>query len=112
MAHRGIKQIFDELWDLHQSKDSDYAGKESLSNFRVCERFGVPGWKGAAIRMSDKWSRFMSLMEKSGPSVKDESLDDTLKDLIVYAAIVLVLRKEIENQERNRVPNSQNRAGS
>lgn len=96
MAHAGIKRVFDELWELHKAKDADYAGNDSLSNFRVCEQFGVPAWKGAAIRMADKWSRFVSLMGKDGPEVKGETIDDTLKDLAVYAVIVKVLREEAE----------------
>jgi hypothetical protein len=93
MAHPEIKRIFDELWELHQAKDADYAGGDSLSNFRVSEQFGVPAWKGAAIRMADKWSRFVSLMQKTGPDVGDETIEDTLRDLAVYAVIVLVLRQ-------------------
>lgn len=50
----------------------------------------------AAIRMADKWSRFVSLMGKDGPEVKGETIDDTLKDLAVYAVIVKVLREEAE----------------
>jgi hypothetical protein len=100
MAHQGIKKIFDELWALHSAKDSDYAGQEPLSNFRVSEQFGVPAWKGASIRMADKWSRFVSLMGKDGRhDVGDETIEDTLKDLAVYAVIVLVLRRQ-----RERVP--------
>ena len=94
MAHPEIQRTFEKLWQLHVAKDADYAGQQPLSNFRACERFGVPAWKGALIRMSDKWSRLMSLMEKDGPDVEGESLEDTLDDLAVYAVIVKVLRKE------------------
>lgn len=95
MAHPEVKETFDRLWSLHAVKDADYAGQEGpLSNFRQCERFGVPAWKGALVRMSDKWSRLVSVMEKGGPNVKAESIDDTLDDLAVYAVIVRVLRKE------------------
>jgi hypothetical protein len=94
MAHPEIKATFDRLWELHKAKDGDYAGGESLSNFRACERFGVSAWRGALVRMSDKWSRLMSVLEKGGPDVKGETIDDTLDDLAVYAVIVRVLRKE------------------
>lgn len=95
MAHPEVKETFDRLWALHQAKDSDYAGQAPLSNLRQCERFGVPAWKGALVRMSDKWSRLLSVVEKGGSlDVKTESIDDTLDDLAVYAVIVRVLRKE------------------
>ena len=57
MAHPYVKETFDRLWELHQAKEADYAGQAPLSNFRQCERFGVPAWRGALVRMSDKWSR-------------------------------------------------------
>jgi len=95
MAHPGVREAFDRLWELHQAKDSDYAGQQApLSNFRQCERFGVPAWRGALVRMSDKWSRLVSVLEKGGPDVMGETINDTLDDLAVYAVIVRVLREE------------------
>lgn len=94
MAHPEVKETFERLWELHQAKDSDYAGQAPLSNFRQCERFGVPAWQGALVRMSDKWSRLLSVIEKGGPDVAGETIDDTLDDLAVYAVIVRVLRRE------------------
>jgi len=88
-----IRRIMDELWQLHVRKDADYAGGDSLGNFRLAERFGVPAWKGAAIRMSDKFSRFVSLVNKGKAQVSDESMEDTLKDLAIYAMIVIALRR-------------------
>lgn len=94
MAHPEVKETFDRLWELHQAKDADYAGQAPLSNFRACGRFGVPAWKGALVRMSDKWARLLSVIEKGKPDVTGETIDDTLDDLAVYAVIVRVLRKE------------------
>jgi len=92
MASEVVLKIFDELKALHEAKDADYAGGEPLSNFRRCEQFGVPAWKGALIRMSDKWSRLVSLAQKDGEhAVVGEGLEDTLKDLAVYAVIVMAL---------------------
>jgi hypothetical protein len=39
-------------------------------------------------------------MGKDGPEVKDETIDDTLKDLAVYAVIVKVLREEAEGKAK------------
>ena len=96
MADKMVLQIFDELKKLHETKDSDYAGQEPLGNFFRCEAFGIPAWKGALIRLSDKWSRIVSLMNKQETNaVKDETLDDTLTDIAVYAIIILALRKRL-----------------
>lgn len=95
MADETVLKIFDELKDLHKAKDADYAGEVPLSNFRRCEQFGIPAWKGCLIRMSDKYSRLVSLVGKDCEhAVKGESLDDSLKDLAVYSIITLALRKQ------------------
>ena len=94
MADENVLKIFDELKKLHEDKDADYAGGEPLSNFRRCEQFGIPAWKGVAVRLSDKWSRFVSLASSERRHcVKGENLDDTLSDLAVYAVICLALRR-------------------
>lgn len=81
-----------ELVELHERKDADYGGGDSLSNFKECEKFGIPAWKGVLIRMSDKWSRIRSLAVKNA-SV-NETMDDTLADLAVYSIICKMLRKK------------------
>lgn len=93
MADQKVKDVLDRLWVLHQAKDADYSMGDPLSNFTACERFGVPAWKGALIRMSDKWSRLMSLVSKASPAVVNESIEDTLEDLALYAVITRVLRE-------------------
>ena len=92
MADAEVLRIFDELKELHIAKDADYAGGEPLSNFRNCEKFGIPAWKGCLVRMSDKWSRLVSLVGKEGKhAVVGESIEDTLQDLAVYSIIALAL---------------------
>ena len=95
MASDTVLKIFDELKKLHAMKDADYAGGKALGNFRRCEQFGVPAWKGTLIRLSDKYSRLVSLAGQDGAhQVKGESLVDTLNDLAVYAVIVRALLEE------------------
>ena len=97
MASLRVMELFKELQDIHKLKDEMYAGEKSLSNFRRCEAFGIPAWKGCLVRMSDKWSRLMSLVASDDPQhVNFESLDDTLRDLAVYSVITLALREEVE----------------
>jgi len=94
MADPRVLEIFKELMALHIAKDSDYAGGVPLSNFRRSEQFGIPAWKGCLIRMSDKWSRIVSLVGKGENAVKGESLDDSLRDIAVYAIITIALLSE------------------
>lgn len=100
MASQKVLEIFDNLKELHIAKDSDYAGEQSLSNFKRCEAFGIPAWKGCLIRLSDKYSRLVSLVGKDGThAVEGESLEDTLMDLSAYAAITLALLRQNKPDE-------------
>jgi hypothetical protein len=82
------------MYAIHASKDHDYAGEVPFANFRRAEMIGIPAWKGALVRMSDKWSRIENLALKDDAQVKDESFDDTLIDIANYAIIVYILRSE------------------
>lgn len=101
-GHPRFYEILDEMRELHDRKNADYAGKESgdpLANFRISERFGVSAWLGCLVRLSDKFSRISVLAKrlnlgKEGASVSDETIEDTLKDLANYAVLTLILFEE------------------
>ncbi|KKN42485.1 hypothetical protein LCGC14_0712950 [marine sediment metagenome] len=92
-GHPGFYQLLDEIADLHDRKNHDYAGQDPLSNLKLCEEFGIPAWKGVIVRLTDKWSRITQLITKEA-QVKDESIEDTLKDNAVYSLLAIVLRRE------------------
>lgn len=93
-----------ECIELMTRKSSDYdhptrTSGDGLENFRASAELGVPAWVGALTRTSDKWERIKTLTFKlmtkgEGPAVEDETLEDTLKDIINYGAIVLALYRE------------------
>lgn len=96
------QKVLKDCMELMRTKSSDYCHplvNDSLSNFRKSHALGVPAWMGTLVRMSDKWERIVTLAYKKtvmneGPAVRDESIEDTLRDIINYAAIVLVLYRE------------------
>lgn len=86
----------------HISKGADYGrALDPFSNVRSSEDFGIPGWIGAMVRGNDKMRRLMkaSLQAVSGEKVTmaNESVEDSLLDLGVYAGIGLVLLREDKN---------------
>lgn len=94
-GHPRFHDLLAIMGDMHSKKNSDYARKaDSMSNFRMCEGFGVEAWRGAMVRMSDKWARLTVLATKDKPSVSDETFEDTLMDLAAYALLVRILREE------------------
>ena len=92
-GHPRFNELLIEISKLHATKDHDYAPTYPFENFMQCEKFGIPAWKGAMIRLSDKYSRIVSLVQKEA-KVTDESMRDTLLDLAAYSIIVLILREE------------------
>lgn len=82
--------VMSEAVSLHMKKSKDY-GREAdpFANVRASEDFGVPGWVGCVIRANDKMRRLQAFARKG--SLENESVEDSLIDLCVYAAIALVL---------------------
>lgn len=93
-GHPEFYKILDELKGLHSRKNQDYANEDPLSNLKMCERGGLPGWKGVIVRLTDKISRLLSFMSRESYAVKDESVEDTLRDTAVYAILALILYRE------------------
>ena len=91
MSKERFLEIVKEMVDLHNRKNQDYAGDDYLSNFLMCERMGIPAWKGTLLRLSDKMSRLMNIARTGKISVSDETITDTLMDLAVYALVTRVL---------------------
>lgn len=93
-------KIIDELKDLHSRKSRDYNSQEdAMSNFKICEKAGIPAWKGIVVRLSDKFSRLLSFCKREEFKVKDETVEDTLKDLANYSILCIVSLRERKKQK-------------
>ena len=86
-----LEKNFRKGLDIVRAKNQDYAGKtDPFKNFRLVEHIGVCSVEEAIlVRMADKFQRIANLMH-SEAAVKDESIEDTLIDLMNYANILLV----------------------
>lgn len=103
---------FQELTDLMvqtiKKKNADYAGQggnaDAFANFKMIERLShgaVTTEHGFLTRMTDKLSRVISLTTSGkGPSVKDESLTDTLVDLSAYCLLFVCYLNDKAVDER------------
>lgn len=85
-----------EMLQLHDRKQKDYGTSESpFANVRASEDLGVDPWIGGLIRMNDKMRRLHKAA--NGGEMANESVEDSLLDLAVYAVITLILYKETHN---------------
>lgn len=83
-----FKQIANGLTELYERKNADYGNSFSKSY----EEFGLTS---PVIRLSDKVERLKTL-SKQEAKVKDESIQDTVMDIAVYAMLTLM---ELMNRE-------------
>ena len=96
----------DELFQMHEAlcekarelmrkKNEDYSnGADPFANFRMSRLLHIPEAKGVLLRMQDKMARMVSLIDRGDLKVKDESMSDTIVDLINYSVILHGLLKE------------------
>ena len=84
----------DVIGELHDRKQADY-GRDSdpFYNVKKTEEWGIPAWVGALIRLDDKVGRLRNLSQ-NGEALRNESVEDSLMDIAVYALISLVLYEE------------------
>jgi len=90
-----LQKNSDKGMDLIKAKNQDYAtNKDPFSNFRMVENIGLATLEQAILmRMCDKFARIVNLLKKDSAAVKDESVEDTLLDIMNYANILLAYRQ-------------------
>ena len=89
-----IKKIQAEIGRTLEGKNSDYGG--SFEETR--RKFGMVA---TIIRLTDKLNR-LSTLTQLAPRIANESIEDTLKDLIGYCLLELEYRAEERNNDSTR----------
>lgn len=85
--------LLGEMAALHDRKQSDYsAAADPFANVRASQEWGIPPWIGALVRLNDKVTRLKSFARRG--SLANESAEDSMLDIAVYALIALILYRE------------------
>jgi hypothetical protein len=91
-----FKALVWEILQLHARKQEDYGSDtDPFANVRSSGEFGVPPWVGALVRLNDKVTRLKNFAARR--TLANESAEDSMMDLAVYALIALILYRE-DNQ--------------
>lgn len=92
-----FESIIEDMLALHRLKRQDYGSdQDPYANIRAGSRFiGVPDVVGCLMRMNDKMFRLSAWCK--GSTMVNESVEDSLIDLAVYAIIALDLIREKEH---------------
>lgn len=84
---------FKKCLEIMGNKNADYSkGEDALRNFHNVEMVRVNAKQGLMVRIVDKVTRIGNLLD-SEARVKDESVDDTLRDLANYSILLLAVIK-------------------
>ena len=96
---QALEENFDTCLEISKRKSADYTGDDGVfANFERSAKFaGVTVEQGMMVRIADKISRLESLSDGREAQVKDEAIEDTLRDLINYTNILLVYREHGRN---------------
>ena len=89
-----IKEIAIEVAELVEKKNRDYGN----SFDKTLEEYGDTAY---FLRIEDKLSRLKSLSKKDVAEV-DESIEDTLKDIIGYTLLMINNRRNINDISNRR----------
>lgn len=88
-----FRNIANSLADLYEKKNHDYGDSFGKT-------FQSLGIISAITRISDKYNRIVSLATTKEQKVKDEAIEDTLKDMASYCIMTLIeLGYGVENED-------------
>lgn len=86
MTKEQIQKITKEVTEILLKKNQDYGG----ASFDL-------GLTGNMVHLWDKVRRYRTLVEKKGQGPNFESVEDTLKDIIGYSIIGLIILENENN---------------
>ena len=97
--------LCDKARNLMRKNNADYAGHQGIepfANFTRVESMGICKTEsGMLVRVTDKMSRLSSFMEAGKFEVKDESLEDTILDMINYSVLLYAYVSDKKKTQEN-----------
>lgn len=96
---QALHDALKEIGELHDKKQADYGRADNpFANIVGSADFGIPPWIGAMVRGNDKMKRIQKFASSGG--LENETVEDSFKDLAVYALIALVLYRDGKKHEQ------------
>lgn len=88
--NKQLERNFKEALIISTAKNKDYADHDNpFKNFNLSAQVvGISIPKGIMVRIMDKMTRISNLLERENV-IKDEKIEDTIKDAMNYLNIML-----------------------
>ena len=105
MSHEQLialhQQICDQAREIMVKKNQDYtAGSaDCFANFRSAEYLEIEPEVGILLRCMDKFKRILAFSKSGKLSVANESVSDSIRDVINYMVLVAGLIQERSSDE-------------
>lgn len=101
-----LKETQAKSFEVLGKKSHDYADKDALSNFKrnsaIAKMFRIDfskDYHAALLMVLMKWDRLQNLMSQ-GKTPQNESLSDTLIDVLNYTLLTNACVEEMLNEEK------------
>lgn len=90
------KETCEDAQSIMRAKNADYTGgsKDIFANFSSVEILGIPAELGILIRTLDKIQRLRSFIVNGQLQVKDEPVDDAIRDVVNYMVLLKGMIKD------------------
>lgn len=89
-SNERFEKVLELIKETHRKKQADYGTDEDpFANVNATSEFGIDPLVGIMLRMNDKMTRLKSFVKKG--KLVNESVEDSLLDLAVYAIIALTI---------------------
>jgi hypothetical protein len=92
MERDKFQEILGLVTEIHERNKN--CNGEDLSNFRICERMGVPAWKGVLVTVGEKVGCLMNIAKSEDPEVEPETVAKMLTELAEQSIVARMLLEE------------------
>lgn len=94
------RRVCDEAREIMESKNHDYTANnaDALANFKASLTVGVEPELGLLVRMMDKFKRIETFVKYNTLKVKNEPVDDAIRDCINY---IILLHGLLQERKQN-----------
>ena len=101
-----LQDLYIKCYEIVKKKNHDYANSDDpFANFTLCEEMGLCDVEiGILMRITDKFKRITTFLQKGELKVENESVEDAIIDCINYFGILYCYMNNKDKDEGVKLP--------